>query len=158
MAKRPDTRSWRDYVRVLAPAIIVTLLGFVFAYQFVDPAPPKKITLATGGEDGAYYLYGQRYRKLLQRNGIELEVRATAGSLENLRLLESDSDGADVAFVQGGTGEFSSGGELLGLASLYFEPLWVFYRASAPADDVTVFRGKRLAVGAEESGTRAVAR
>ncbi len=157
MANRPDTRSWRDHVRVLAPAIIVTLIGFIVAYQFVDPAPPKKITLATGGADGAYYLYGQRYRKLLQRNGIELEVRTTAGSLENLKLLEADSNPVDVAFVQGGIGEFSRGEDLLGLASLYFEPLWVFYRADAPADDVTVFRGKRLAVGAEGSGTRAVA-
>ncbi|HSS63511.1 MAG TPA: TAXI family TRAP transporter solute-binding subunit [Gammaproteobacteria bacterium] len=157
MAARADTRSWKDHVGVLAPAMVVTLAGFIFAYQFVDPAPPKRITLATGGVDGAYYLYGQRYKELLQANGIELEVRATAGSLENLRLLEAGSDGADVAFVQGGTGEFASGEELLGLASLYFEPLWVFYRADAPVDDVTVFRDRRLAVGAEGSGSRAVA-
>ncbi len=157
MAERRGTRSWRDHLRFLGPAIIVTLIGFIVAYQFVDPAPPKRITLATGGTDGAYYLFGQRYRELLQRHGIELEVRATAGSLENLKLLEADSDGVDVAFVQGGTGEFSSGESLLGLASLYFEPLWVFYSADAPADDVTEFRGRRLAVGVEGSGTRAVA-
>lgn len=157
MASKPDPRSWRDHVRILGPAIAVTLIGFIVAYQFVDPAPPEKITLATGGQDGAYYLYGQRYRKILQRSGIDLEVRATAGSLENLKLLETQSDGVDVAFVQGGTGEFSRGDSLLGLASLYFEPLWVFYRSPAPASDVGVFRGKRLAVGGDGSGTRAVA-
>jgi TRAP transporter TAXI family solute receptor len=134
----------------------VPLIGFIVAYQFVDPAPPKRITLATGGTDGAYYLFGQRFRELLQRHGIELEVRATAGSLENLKLLEADSDGVDVGFVQGGTGQFSSGKNLLDLASLYFEPLWVFYSADAPANDVTEFRGRRLAVGREGSGTRAV--
>ncbi len=157
MVQRPDSRSWRDHVRILGSAIFVTLLGFVVAYQFVDPAPPNRITLASGGTDGAYYLYAQRYKKLLERHGVELEVRATAGSVENLKLLEADSDRVDVAFVQGGTGEFSRDGNLIGLASLYFEPLWVFYRADAPAADVTVFRGKRLAVGSEGSGTRAVA-
>lgn len=157
MAERARDKSWRDHVRFLGPAIFITLLGFIFAYQFVDPAPPKKITLATGGADGAYYLYGQRYKKILERNGIELEVRATAGSLENLSLLAADTNRVNVAFVQGGTGEFGRAEGLLGLASLYFEPLWVFYRASAPANDVSVFRGKRIAVGAEGSGTRAVA-
>lgn len=157
MSSRPNTGSWKDNLGVLAPAIILALIGFIVAYQFVDPAPPKRIVLATGGADGAYYLYGQRYQKLLQRNGIELEVRTTAGSLENLSLLEADSNGVDVAFVQGGTGELARGEDLLGLASLYFEPLWVFYRADAPADDVSAFRGKRLAVGPEGSGTRSVA-
>ena len=148
MARRPDARSWKDYLKILGPAIIATLIGFIVAYQFVDPAPPKRITLATGGTDGAYFLFGQRYQQLLRRNGIELEVRPTAGSIQN---------GVDVAFVQGGTGEFTRGENLLGLASLYFEPLWVFYRADKPTDDVTAFRGKRLAVGAQGSGTRAVA-
>jgi TRAP transporter TAXI family solute receptor len=157
VSKRPDSGAGKDYVRVLAPAIILALIGFVAAYQFVDPAPPKKIVMATGETDGAYYLYGQRYRELLQRNGIDLEVRTTAGSLENLRLLEADFNGVDVAFVQGGTGEFARGHDLLGLASLYFEPLWLFYRAEAPADDVGGLRGKRLAAGAEGSGTRSVA-
>ncbi len=157
MARRPDDRSWKDYLKILGPAIVATLIGFLVAYQFVDPAPPKKITLASGGTDGAYYLFGQRYQKLLERNGIELEVRPTAGSIENLKLLEAGDSGVDVAFVQGGTGEFSRGDTLLGLASLYFEPLWVFYRADRPTDDVTEFRGQRLAVGAEGSGTRAVA-
>lgn len=157
MAQRPDTRSWKDYFKVLGPAVFVTLIGFIIAYQFVDPAPPRKITVATGGLDGAYYLYARRYKELLQRNGVELEVRTTAGSVENLKLLDAESAGVDVAFIQGGTGRFADGGELLGLASLYFEPLWVFYRADAPANDVTQFRGKRLAVGPEGSGTRAVA-
>ena len=157
MEVKPDPRTWRDHVRILGPAIAVTLVGFLFAYQFVDPAPPNRVSLATGGADGAYYLYGQRYRKILQRSGIDLEVRATAGSLENLKLLESESDGVDVAFVQGGTGEFSRSEDLLGLASLYFEPLWVFYRSQALARDVGALLGKRLAVGGEGSGTRAVA-
>ncbi len=157
MAKKRTYKTWRDHVKVLGPAVLATLLGFVIAYQFVDPAPPKRITIATGGADGAYYLFGQRYREILARNGIELEVRATAGSVENLRLLGGQNDGVDVAFVQGGTAKFSGTRDLLGLASLYFEPMWVFYRGDESLDDLGAFRGRRLAVGTEGSGTRAVA-
>lgn len=157
MSSRPEKKPYRDHVRIIGPAVLISLLGFIAAYQFVDPAPPTHIGIATGGADGAYYLFGQKYRKILERNGIELEVRVTAGSVENLRLLEAESNGVEVAFVQGGTARFSGSGELLALGSLYFEPLWVFHRADAPVDDLAALRGKRLAVGAEGSGTRAVA-
>jgi len=46
--------------------------------------------------------------------------------------------------------------DLLALGSLYFEPLWIFSRTSARTDDMLGLRGKRLAVGPEGSGTRAL--
>ncbi len=54
MAKRPaEARSWYgrsgDFWKVFGPAIFLTLAGFVVAYQFVEPAPPRHFTLATGG-------------------------------------------------------------------------------------------------------------
>jgi TRAP-type uncharacterized transport system substrate-binding protein len=38
----------------------------------------------------------------LAKDGITLKIRSTAGSAENLKLLEAESGGVDVAFVQGG--------------------------------------------------------
>jgi hypothetical protein len=43
------------------------------------------------------------------------------------------------------------------LASLYFEPLWVFLRADAAVQRLSDLRGKRIAVGQEGSGTRSLA-
>jgi hypothetical protein len=48
-------RTPEDYVTYFAPAIFLTLAGFIVAYQFVDPAPPRRITLAAGRSTGAYY-------------------------------------------------------------------------------------------------------
>ncbi len=48
-------RTAKDYILYFAPAIILTLTGFIVAYQFVDPAPPRKITIATGRSTGAHY-------------------------------------------------------------------------------------------------------
>jgi hypothetical protein len=57
--------------------------------------------LATGQPDGAYDTFGREYQRRLAREGLRVEIRSTAGSLENLdRLLRAD---VDVAFVQGGT-------------------------------------------------------
>jgi len=48
-------RTLKDYITYFAPAIVLTLVGFLVAYQFVDPAPPPHITIAAGRSTGAYY-------------------------------------------------------------------------------------------------------
>lgn len=148
--------SSREHWKVFGPAILLTLIGFVVAFQFVEPAPPRRISIATGNEQGAYHAFAQRYSEILARDGITLDLRTTTGSAANLALLQG-GDAVDVAFVQGGVGDPAMAPELTALASLYLEPLWVFHRAGVPVERLTALRGKRLAVGEEGSGTRAVA-
>lgn len=146
----------KDSVRIAAISIIVLLAGFAFAYQFVEPAPPREITIATGGTSGAYYAFAKRYHETLVRQGIKLNVLESAGSIENIQLLASGK--ADVAFVQGGTGDAQANPDLVSLGSLYFEPLWVFVRADLPVQDLSQLRGLKIAAGAEGSGTWAIAK
>jgi TRAP-type uncharacterized transport system substrate-binding protein len=76
--------------------------------------------------------------------------------MENLKLLQTERDGVDVAFVQGGTGSPDTPG-LLSLGSVFFEPLWVFVREAVPARYVGDLAGRRLALGVEGSGARVLA-
>ena len=143
-------------LKTFGPAIALTLIGFIIAWQFVNPAPPHTITIATGQADGAYYLFAERYREILAEASVTLEIRRTAGSLENLRLLEAGE--VDLAFFQGGSGISTADGDITALGSLYYEPLWVFYRHPEVARRLTDFQGKRLATGAAGSGTRELVR
>ncbi|ETW98010.1 MAG: C4-dicarboxylate ABC transporter substrate-binding protein [Candidatus Entotheonella factor] len=140
---------------------MLTLAGFWLAYQFVDPAPPSSITIATGQPTGAYYLFAQRYQEILARNRIALNIRNTSGSKDNLALLNDPQAGIEIAFVQSGVAEQDAGtasaSSLSGLASLYFEPLWLFHRLDSDAERLTALRGKRIAMGSDGSGTQAVA-
>ena len=163
MPKRLSSRSkWDSFKLLLGPAtgVVLTLLGFWIAYQFVDPAPPSEFTIATGSESGAYYHFAQRYRDILARDEITLHIRTTAGSQENVELLSAQEPSVEVAFVQGGIGDAEVTPDLDSVASLYFEPLWLFYRSTAQEAELTQLRdvaGKRIAVGAEGSGTRIIA-
>jgi TRAP transporter TAXI family solute receptor len=147
-------QSLREHIGIFGPAVFITLLGFLLAYQFVDPAPPNRLTISTGENEGAYYLFGQRYQEILARERVQLEVRQSAGSLENIQRLESAE--AEVAFVQGGTGGETQSDKLRSLGSLYFEPIWVFHRREMPLSQLSQLHGKRIAVGTEGSGTRAL--
>jgi TRAP transporter TAXI family solute receptor len=146
--------------KVWGPVALVALMGFVIAFQFVGPAPPSHLVLATGPEGGAYHHYGEGYRDLLATSGIGIELHPTAGSMENLRLLRSGA--VDIAFVQGGTADARSGtaGELQlsGIASLYFEPLWVFHRSGQILRNLADLAGLRIQVGASGSGTNKLSR
>jgi hypothetical protein len=62
-----------------------------------------------------------------------------------------------IGFVQGGIARAGDDEDLMSLAGLYYEPLWVFYRAGAELDHLSSLRGRRIAIGPEGSGTRPLA-
>ena len=61
-----------------------------------------------------------------------------------------------MAFVQGGTGGHARGDSLRSLASVYFEPLWVFVNGNVRLERTGDLIGKRLSIGPQGSGTRAL--
>ena len=145
------------HFKTLVPAIILAVAGCIVAWQFVNPAPPDTITIATGQPDGAYLLFAERYRAVLAKDKITLNILETAGSVENLQLLENDGDSVDIAFVQGGVAGTAGNPKLLSLASLYYEPLWVFYRGADTLTRLTDLQSLRIAAGDPGSGTQALA-
>ncbi|WP_153145084.1 TAXI family TRAP transporter solute-binding subunit [Dechloromonas sp. H13] len=153
--------SLRDLFATAWWIFLIVGIGFYVAYQFVEPAPPTKIVITTGSDSGAYYQFAQRYATILARNGITLEVRTSAGSLENLERLKNDE--AQIGFVQGGVVELPEDPDaaddigLRSLGSVFYEPVWVFYRGDRRLDRLTDLRGKRIAIGQEGSGVRQLA-
>lgn len=135
-------------VALLAAALWILL-------QFLEPLPPRRIVLASGAEFGLYHQYAQRYKAILARDGIAVEERLTAGARENLELLLDPKSHVDVAFMQGGVATFPAADEIVMLASLYYEPLWIFYGGSHTWTSLHQLRGHPIAAGLPGSGTRA---
>lgn len=140
---------------VYALAALLLAAGFLLAYQFVRPAPPDRLVMATGPEGGSYRRYGEVYREIFARNGIELDLRPTAGSVENLRLLQDGQSGVGVALVQGGLAEPAASTGLQTMGGMFLEPLWLFSRIDPLPRGLMNLRGRRIAVGAPDSGTLA---
>jgi len=149
--------SRKELLLVALPAVALIVALFWGASRFVQPAPPKTIVMTTGSESGAYHGYAKRYQEALARHGIRLELRTSSGALENLARLKDDKAGVTVGFIQGGVATGADGAGLMSLGSMYYEPLWVFYRDRNALDRVSQLQGKRLAIGAEGSGTRKLA-
>lgn len=133
----------------------VMLSSFVLAYQFIEPPLPKKIRIATGREGGGYHMMALQYKKYLANKQLELDIQTTAGSIEGVRLLQAGQ--VDVSFMQGGISNTTETEGLESLASLFYEPLWVFHQGDQPFKYLFELRGKRVAVGEEGSGTQNLA-
>jgi TRAP transporter TAXI family solute receptor len=155
--KSSATRGIKEYLKIIGPGTVITILGFFIAYQFVEPAPPRQIAIATGSPDGAYFEFGEVYSEIMQQYGITLEVISTAGSAENLQLLDRDKGGVDVAFLQGGIKPSGQSNDIISLGSLYYEPLWIFHAAELETTQLSQLKGMRISVGQEGSGTKVLA-
>jgi hypothetical protein len=123
--------SLRDLAVSAGPFILLAVALLVLAYWWLDPNPPKRVTLATGPAQSAYEEFGKRYAKILAEDGIQVTLLPSQGSAHNLQLLREGK--ADLGFVQGGTSEARPEDEenLESLGSLFVEPVWLFYREDA---------------------------
>lgn len=134
--------------------VAAVVLGTVFAVR--DLMPPRTLRFAAGIEDGGYWRFAERYRDVLAEDGIALELVATAGSVENARLLDEGTVRAGL--LQGGV---SPDRDAVALGSVFIEPLLIFSRRGADGvripPNVAEWSGLTIAAGAEGSGTRAAA-
>ncbi|MCP3061363.1 ABC transporter substrate-binding protein [Myxococcus sp. K38C18041901] len=146
----------RDLWLTLTPALLLIGVAFAAAFHFIKPAPPKTLVLAMSQDEGGFRYYARKYQDFLAKHDVKLELRSTKGSIENVALLADESSGVDVAFVQSGTVPGESAGNVVSLGSLSYVPVWVFYRGE-PLEDVRQLKGRKVAVGPEGSGTRALA-
>ena len=124
--------SVREMFTSAGPLALLAAGLLALAYWWLDPTPPKKVTLATGPAQSAYDEFGKRYAQAMAAYGIEVVLRPSEGSSQNLAWLVAGE--VDVGFVQGGSHTLSANGNvndegLVSLGSLFVEPVWLFYRA-----------------------------
>lgn len=155
-----DSLQWLTRRERLHAALLIAILAIAGVYLYVVLArtvPPRRIVLASGPDFGIYHVYAKHYSALLAREGVKIDERMTNGAADNLRLLLDPKSGVDAAFMQGGVAGSAAADELVMLASLYYEPLWIFYAGPRTLSQMTDFRGKRIAAGLPGSGTRSLA-
>ena len=152
--------SLREMLTSAGPLVLLAVLLLGLAYWWLDPEPPRHVTLATGPAQSAYSEFGKRYAKAMAAYGIEVQLLPSEGSSQNLEWLTAGK--ADLGFVQGGSGatDATDDAGLASLGSLFVEPVWLFYRVDsaqkiapdATLNSLTQLKGLRVNVGTPGSG------
>ena len=145
---RPNLLRWQ-LIAVVGGMLFVVVPAVFLAKSL----PPRTVVIATDTEGGVYSQIAQRYRQVFARHGLQLELLATNGSVENVAHLRESRARASAAFVQGGLTSMSETPELVSLGTLFYEPFWLFSRVPRPDQPRKLGEGLRLSLGVPGSGT-----
>lgn len=149
-------------VAIAISFLILAILLFSTLWVLVPP-PPRSIELATGFPTGLYQKFGERLQDRISQQGVSLKLRTTGGTGDNLALLNDPDSGVDFAMVQGGVADLSKYPNLVSIAGVFYEPLWVWYRPDSFKNEagslnlLSQLKGKRISIGNEGSGTLSLA-
>ena len=77
-----------ESIKTYGLIVLIIAGSFWFASRFIEPPPPSTITLAAGPEGGEYYRYASLYKKKMAEDGVKVIILETAGSSENVSLLD----------------------------------------------------------------------
>ena len=73
---------------LIAALCIISTISLALVY-FI-PSPPSKVVMATAFKGASFEYYGRQYREVFARYHVDLELRETAGAVENVKLLQSE--------------------------------------------------------------------
>jgi TRAP transporter TAXI family solute receptor len=146
--------SNRGLVFYLFAATIFALGLISLGLSHYLPSAPSKVVLATAFKGSNFEYDGKRYQEIFARHGLELQLRETAGAVENLKLLEDPNSDVQAAFFTGGISDAQHSPDVLSLGLIYYNPFWIFYSSGVSLSSLEELKGKRIAVGPAGSGTR----
>ena len=148
-------RSWKPLVIVLPWAAIVLAVLYII-YRLVDPLPPRHLAIAAGAAGSGYDNFARQYARILARDGVELEVRNSAGAVENLDLLRDAASGVQAALATFGITQPRDTDILYSLGGIFDAAIFIFYRNAEPITQFAQFRGKRLSIGMPGTALRSL--
>ncbi|TMR10427.1 TAXI family TRAP transporter solute-binding subunit [Nonomuraea turkmeniaca] len=126
----------------------------------------NRLSIATGGTTGVYYVYGGGLAKQLSASIANTQATAsvTSASVENIKLLAGGK--ADIGFSQidtaadavNGKDTFTAKQPIKAIARIYDNYAHVVVAPGVEATKVADLKGKRVSLGPANSGTQVVAR
>ena len=150
-------------MKALKLLLLLPIIALLVGCGGGEKAANNATRFGTGGTGGMYYAYGSELAKLIQAEDAKhaLDVKTTAGSAANLRLLREQF--LDLAIVQSdtlsnainGRGIFAAAGPGVGyaaVAGLYTEACQIVVAKDSGIMEVSDLVGKKVSVGERESG------
>ncbi len=151
---------------VFGIVVALVLLSLLVACSGEAPGGGNRISIATGGTGGVYFVYGGALADQITQNveGVEATAEATSASVDNMQLIGDES--SDVAFSLADTAADAVEGReqfeaepvsAQALARLYVNYTQIATVAGSGIESVEDLRGRSVSVGSPGSGTEIIA-
>src|SRR3984893_14912963 len=131
-------RFWKPWVVVVPSAAIIVAVLYV-TYRWVDPLPPRHLAIAAGAAGSGYDNFARQYARILARHGVVLEIRSSAGAVEDLDLLRDPASGVQAALTTFGVTQPADADNLYSLGGVFDAAIFIFYRNAEPITQFAQF-------------------
>ena len=119
---------WRTVSLVIFVSSTAIALGALYVvYRIVDPLPPRHLVIAASTSGSGYDNIAKRYAIVLARHGVELEIRHSAGAVDDLNLLRDRSSGVQAALTTIGFTQPADMDVLYSLGGIFDAAIFIFY-------------------------------
>ena len=166
--RRGITAGPHLFGRVVSGAVVTLIVLSTLAACSASQAPGggNRMSIATGGTGGVYYVYGGALADQITQNidGVEATAESTSASVDNMQLIGDES--SDIAFSLADTAADAVEGReefeeqpvpAQALAQLYINYTQVVAPAGSGISSVEDLRGRSVSVGSPGSGTEVIA-
>jgi hypothetical protein len=147
---------WRRVSLVILISSVAIFGALYVIYRLVDPLPPRHLIIAASTAGSGYDNIAKRYALLLARHGVELEIRHSAGAVEDLNLLREPASGVQAALTTFGVTQPADMDTLYSLGGIFDAAIFIFYRDAEPITLFAQLRGKRIGMGVPGTALRSL--
>lgn len=141
-------QKMRHHLTILfAFAFILFAIGGYFSLR----GPTQSFVFSSGSSLGVYHQIGKQLQQVLQKDGFEVSVQSSEGSVQNVHRIEKGD--CHFTLVQNDTAATES---LRSIAVLYKEQLHLVVRQTSAIHCLEDLSGKRVSVGSRQGGTHSV--
>jgi TRAP-type uncharacterized transport system substrate-binding protein len=145
----------RSGLVILISSAAILFAALYVTYRLVDPLPPRHLVLAAGMAGSGYENIAKRYAKILAPHGVQLEIRNSAGAVDDLNLLRDQATGVQAALTTFSFTQPADSEILYSLGGIFDAALFILYRDAQPITMFAQFRGRRVAIGMPKRRARA---
>lgn len=140
--------------------VLITLISVLLLYAIIEfntPKQKRELILATGMVGSDSYAYGLSYKSLLEQEGVKLNIVPTNGALDTIGYLNNKQ--VDIGFINSGILTNKLDYQFESIASVYYEPLWIFYRNDGyPLNYVIEAFNRKIGISISNDGTYDIAK
>src|SRR6185437_11819502 len=127
MSRGPMSAMWRTAsLLFLVSSTAIVLAALYVVYRLVDPLPPRHLVIAASTSGSGYDNIAKRYSLILARHGVGLEIRHSAGAVEDLNLVRNPASGVQAALTTFGLTRPADMDILYSLGGIFDAAIFIF--------------------------------
>ncbi len=156
---QPVGVALRHWKRIYLAAIVALItLAVVVAALMYNAMPPSRVVMVAGAQATSFDDFAKAYQDYFSRHGVQLEIRHTGGSGDNLKALSDPGSDAQIGLAVTGMSVNPRGRPIVSLGGIARGALWIFYRNDTRLERLSDLAGRRISTGAPGSSVDSNAR